>query len=298
MRKTDVRNRIMNPRWRDLGGYLYEFDSVLEQAEYAVALAERAGQSSALLRAERVMIRDGDSSLIAEAEALMERVNAQVEVLNPVWVNDQFGSVPDVPGFIAGHPDCMRRKIHEFADRGPIRVFLSTACSAAVDEDAVHKRGIATLAMVMLLKEYRPVELYLFSESTIPKDGMRLRLQTAKVDLDNIDLSSFCYSVCSVDRYRTVDFAISRESTSGFYYAESEIYWGWDYSGWNQIADPKSEYRQNIRSCLGAGELDIVMNPIVWATDELQTLVDDPVQWVQNQIDEHATNLREEECLI
>jgi len=102
----------------------------------------------------------GDVSRVAQAERMIESLTVQIESPVTHWQAAPAGAFPIVPDYLAGRPDCMRRKVQDASSAAPIRVFLETGVSAGINVDRVVDRGIAFLALAMSLSRVRPVELF------------------------------------------------------------------------------------------------------------------------------------------
>lgn len=76
------------------------------------------------------------------------------------WQPSVMGAYPMVPDFLAGMPDCMRRRMQTDTDVSPIRIVVNTTVSAGVDAHDLARRGAAATALAIKLSEVRPVELW------------------------------------------------------------------------------------------------------------------------------------------
>jgi hypothetical protein len=140
-------------------------------------------------------VTTGDESLVAESDKHLALIEDQVP-MSRGWrnVDDVVGAVPNVPAFLAGHPQCMRRRQRAMRDTAPLAIFMDLTSSAGIDAKAIQKRGIVLLALTRLLVEHRPVELWVGtglggsgsfrrSDSDAVSATVAWRIDTAPLDL-------------------------------------------------------------------------------------------------------------------
>lgn len=102
----------------------------------------------------------GDTRLVSEAEAMIEKITTSIEVPKRVVQRTVAGGWPSVPDAIAGLPLSMRRMVETNDDRAPITIYADTSSSAGINAAVLKRRGCAILALVMELSKVRPVTLY------------------------------------------------------------------------------------------------------------------------------------------
>ena len=131
-------------------------------------------------------VATGDESLVASSEALLSKIEDQVP-MSRGWrnVDDVVGAVPNVPAFLAGHPQCMRRRERTMRETAPLAIYMDLTSSAGISESDVQKRGVALLALTRLLVEHRPVELWVGTSlgGTGRSGTVAWRIDTAPMDL-------------------------------------------------------------------------------------------------------------------
>ena len=71
------------------------------------------------------------------------------------WINDITGVLPNIPAYLAGHPQAMRRRTRIEFDSAPITIYADVFVSCAFKHEQIIKRGSAVLP---LLGYYPPVE--------------------------------------------------------------------------------------------------------------------------------------------
>ena len=143
-------------------------------------------------------VRAGDLSGVAASDALLDKIEAE-SFLSPVWRTrlDVVGGVPNVPAYIAGQPLNMRRRERVLSEQGPLQVFASMELSADIEVDTMRKRGAAVLALVRLLSNARPVELWTCCSGGAQgyASHVLVRLDTAPLDLARVAHVLTCPSV-------------------------------------------------------------------------------------------------------
>lgn len=128
----------------------------------------------------------GDESLVSASEQVLAEIEDQIP-MSLGWRNfdDVVGAVPNVPAFLAGHPQCMRRRERVMKETAPLFIFMDLTSTCIVDAADVRKRGIVLLALVRRLVEHRPVELWVGAQQgNYNLSGTTAwRIETAPLDL-------------------------------------------------------------------------------------------------------------------
>lgn len=76
------------------------------------------------------------------------------------WRYDMAGDVPDVPRYLAGVPDCMKRRTRQNGNKPIVHIMLNTALSGSADYEQIMNYGIAIAGLVDYLENHgRRVEL-------------------------------------------------------------------------------------------------------------------------------------------
>src|SRR5215211_2489773 len=131
-------------------------------------------------------VRSGDLTGVAASDKLL----GEMESLAPVshsWrtLNSVVGMCPNVPQYLAGNPYNMRLKRRGATATAPLSIFVELVASAGIKADTCLKRGAALLALVRMLANLRPIELWCVV--AIGQRGSRsslcVRLDTAPLDL-------------------------------------------------------------------------------------------------------------------
>lgn len=254
------------------------FDSAPEFANAAKPFATHsAGWAGATAMEAYDACTGGDLSCVAEAEAMIEKISASVETSRSVWEAVVCGAYPLVPDYLAGHPMNMRRRTHVTNENAPLRIYFDLTSSAAVHESTLAKRGIAFLALAMLLTRSRPVEMHVFTAlgpSSFRGEGadgiVTIKLPTAPLDL------AIAGGIFTKGIARAL----------GYDYLNAECGTG---SGWLKGIVPSypeslDKYVETVRRALRLGSEDMIIGP-VFTTDES---IKNPIGFVQKMIDLHS----------
>ncbi len=219
----------------------------------------------------------GDDSLVPQAETLLEQLDAAIDITHSTWQPSVYGAYPIVPEFLAGaSPDYMRRRQVCSDDVSPITIYVSTTCSASLEADAMLKRGVAILALVLKLQAMRPVKLILLAETHGRSNGECL--QAIEINSQPLDLATICFALTHVGFARHLTYSLARELD------------GFNGSWPNQYGDGGARWEAHIRPILDMQPQDLYIG----AARSWDEAITNPVPWVNAQI-EHFRNLNERE---
>lgn len=152
--------------------------------------------------------RIGDLSGVEPSDKILSKL----EIAFPVTakfaiVNDVCGGVPNVPAMLAGHPLSMRRRQRLASEQAPLCIFVSLELSAGIDIGTMRQRGATILALVRLLSDKRPIDLY--ACCSVGQDGLAAhiitRIDTAPLDLARAAHFLTCPSVTRGLNYAACD---------------------------------------------------------------------------------------------
>jgi hypothetical protein len=113
----------------------------------------------------------GDDSLVDEAEKLIAKLDADIELEHPEWLPSVYGAYPIVSEYLASSPTPMRHKTQVPAENEPVGIWVDLTSSAGVSYDLIRKRGIVVLALVLKLQQLRPVDLHCCCVLPADKNG-------------------------------------------------------------------------------------------------------------------------------
>lgn len=206
----------------------------------------------------------GRLEIVPRAEALLDKVNASVELEQPTWNLDVTGAFPSVPDFLAGVPETMYRQQPVSSSRAPVRVFAGVCVSGALDAPELEARGVAILALCQRLCSLRPVELWLYAD--LGGRGFA-QIPVVRVDTTPLDLATATYAMTHPSFLRQVCFnwSDSHGSTGT---------WAWGSS------PRQTGYAERLREALKAQPEDVVL--LGGHVD--MAMIRQPVEWVNGQI--------------
>src|SRR4029450_10054823 len=103
----------------------------------------------------------GKRAKVPSDEERLTRIEREADLatLRPEWHSSVAGAFPSVPDFLAGIPECMRRRVVQPNELTPLTVWICTTSSGGVEFEDLQRRGVAVLALAMALANARPVEI-------------------------------------------------------------------------------------------------------------------------------------------
>lgn len=210
--------------------------------------------------------RRGDLALAAQSEALLAKFES-LSFVTPrrEWHSEVTGHVPNVPAYLAGHPQAMRRRKRAPSDVAPIGVFVDLFASAAFDHKAILARGAAVLALVRILTAMRPVSLYVGCATTTWNRSGGSGFVGAKIDTTPLDLAHAAWAICGPGFLRQVIF----NALEGVFPS-------------NPFPPFKGSLKDLAAACLPYGTHTIVVDGIV------SNVTKDPAAWIAARIREAA----------
>ena len=152
-------------------------------------------------------MQTGDVNLVPAAEALLDKLDGEIETPRRVFERAPSGAFAIVPEAIAGFPTPMRRIVTTGDEKAPITVLASIAPSASVKASMFTKRGTVILALVMALARTRPVSLHVIDYGDGSRDNTGETVVSIRVNTDPLDLSTACYMLTSVGFVRRAIFS-------------------------------------------------------------------------------------------
>lgn len=218
----------------------------------------------------------GDESLVAASEEML----ASVEDVVPVsrgWrnVDDVVGAVPNIPAFLAGHPQHMRRRERTMRDTAPLAIFMDLTSSGGISASDIQRRGTVLLALVRRLVEHRPVELWVGAVGCDGQNGSGAVLW--QIDTTPLDLARAAYRIAAT--------AMSR----GFGYESIRKQFGfnghWPFENHDLHVKTAPE---RLRAVFEGRELLYV--PPIYLGDEMTK---DPVGWVKRVLAKYTGGTEE-----
>jgi hypothetical protein len=219
-------------------------------------------------------VRSGDMTGVAASDKLL----ADMESLLPVsksWrtCDSVVGMCPNVPQYLAGNPYNMRLKRRCTTVTAPLAVFVELVASAGITAQTCLKRGAALLALVRMLANFRPVELWcvIAIGQRNSRSSLCVRLDTAPLDLARAAHVLTHPSVFRALGYRSLEHE--------FYRLEWKGYWAFgDHS--LHVRTAAESYRQ----VLNPGS-DVLFIPPVHLNDLYLT---EPAKWLRTMLAQYG----------
>jgi hypothetical protein len=132
--------------------------------------------------------RRGDLSGVAKSDALLARFENNVPATHrPQWQDSFAGAFPNVGAAILDRPMAMRRRVRATNEGAPIAIVVDIGAASHIKKEQIAKRGAAVLALLRILSQRRPVELW--AGAVLDADNSRnasahfCRIDTAPLDL-------------------------------------------------------------------------------------------------------------------
>jgi len=219
-------------------------------------------------------LANGNTDSVAKAEAILATIDANVNTrgLTRRWANDVVGAFPNVPAYLAGQPESMRRmdRQQRRSRRSAVRVYYSPVSSQSISHEQNFRRGVVVLAAVMALQRVRPVEVYYFTVLGLGDHVIKLRT-------DPMVLSESAYVLTSGGVCRSTSYP----------YAHAVSEWRGDWGRWSGQYEREMSREakiEHMKTVLGLGEDDILL-PAVHMRD--QDILDNPVAWINGLLDKY-----------
>jgi hypothetical protein len=218
----------------------------------------------------------GDNGLVAESEKFLASIEDQIP-LSRGWVNvdDVVGAIPNVPAFLAGHPQHMRRRQRMARDNSPLTIFMDLTSSAMISARDVTKRGVVLLALTRMLVEHRPVELWVGTAKDI-RSGYPKGSGCAawKIDTAPLDLARSAYHIGAAAMARGFGYGLTDAlfRTGG----------GWPFG---DVDLHRQTAAERLKAVFGFSEMLYI--PPIHLKDQMTT---DPIGWLKKQMKQYVNN--------
>lgn len=218
----------------------------------------------------------GDKSFTKMADALLDRIDLELDGFQgPEWLPSVMGAYPMVPDAIAGHPEAMRLRKDAESNRAPVRLFMSLVVSAGVSPEQMARRGAAIGALVRVLSNERPVELWAMCDMHSLKGRQVMSIDAIRITTTPIDAQSLAFITSSKCVARGLAFGLSAIQNGSPSHGGS-IHW---IAG----GGPGSKaYETVIRQAMRMEPQDVLL-PGGYLTEGHQ-MMNDPVGWVRDML--------------
>jgi hypothetical protein len=209
----------------------------------------------------------GDDSYVKKAEALINQLDVDAPITKAfASIHSPYGGRVNLGDWLVGSPTPMRRRVRVSSDIGPIKIIVSTTCSAGIDAEVMEKRGAAILALLLKLQQVRPVQLYLLAELHGEQDGWHYQL--IRIESQPLAVGVAAFGLCHVAFARQLTYSYARH-VDGFNGG-----WPSDYSR------SKTRYAANRAERLGLTDNDLII-PEAHLDDEL---IQEPLEWIKKRL--------------
>ena len=230
----------------------------------------------------------GDDSCVAQAERLMDKFSNDQETLKAKTVSDVVGGFASVPAFLSGNPQSMRRRQKVKNDVAPLTILVDLTCSCDIDAEKMRNRGIAILALVMLLTSSRPVELYAIGtggaeESNKQDKGDEFHMIITRIETTPLDLATSAYALTHVGFFRRVVLGIGMKK----YMSHGK--WG-TFIDCDYGKTTGKKYRETMLRHAGLPDETLYIPPASSYDRDSTMLMDEPIKWVNKMVKELATS--------
>lgn len=211
----------------------------------------------------------GDESLVEASDRFLSEIEDQMPV-SRAWrsVDDVVGAVPNVPAFLAGHPQHMRRRERTTRDSAPLSIYMDLTSSASIDAKVVGRRAVVLLALARLLVEHRAVTLWAGVSQDV---GRGAGTVAWRIDTVPLDLARAAYQIGATAMARRFGYGINHALNGS--------------SGHWAFRSPELAARtgqQRMRSLLGS---DVLYVQHIHGTDPL---LRDPVAWLRKTMSQYV----------
>ena len=215
-------------------------------------------------------LEQGEPELTAKADAFLKKFEDEIFLgKGHANVDDVVGAIPNVPAFLAGHPQHMRRRHKERNSRGPLVMMLElTGSSGAMDTR--HGRGAAMMALARLLTVSRPVEMWIM---TTYGERNYMNMLACRMDTTPLDVARAASLLC--DNARSANLSatsnvVGRTMGRGSWsYGAQELERGWSGEALKRVVCPGAE---------------VLFIPAAYYSDNMR----DPEQWVRDMLKKYG----------
>lgn len=226
-------------------------------------------------------LREGNHKAALEAQKIIEAMQDQgVFTQSARFVKPHYsGMRPNISAVVSGQPKSMyRRRIPGASRSGPITFYVDLVVSGGVSNipNAIFKRGVAIMALVLAMRRFRPCSVYAFDGTDRSVlDPNRYNIVPAvfyATAIEPTDMARAC------EMFTNRDVPFGPPAAHAKWRHNAELTWAWGL-------DPRSRlYKDASRKVLGMQPQDLFITG-GYLFDKL--MLTDPVAWVKRQIAIH-----------
>jgi hypothetical protein len=212
----------------------------------------------------------GNRTLVPAAEALMNQLDAKIEIPRKRFQRNAAGPICIVPDILSGSPTPFRRLHHEPDERAPITILSVVTSSGGIGANVLIKRGTAILALVMALAQVRPITLsavnILHGADASGETVFSVALPTAP-----LDLARACYALTSQGFCRYLGYELARKLNR----------FNGDWPKRYSYGAKKQEYYDYLAKVLAPDPLNTL---VIGAAELHDPIINAPLEWINAQI--------------
>ena len=219
-------------------------------------------------------MRDGDLAAVPASDKLLGDLESLVPMSRAFrTVDSVVGSHPNIPAYLAGVPVAMRLRKRVASPSAPLAIMVELVASAGVTADQCRARGVAMLALVRMLANIRPVELW--AVIAIGENRSRSSI-LIRLDTSPLDLARAAHVLTHPNVFRGLGYrAISQKFYDGN--------WGGHW-GFNNADHHRKTARESYLRVIASGS-DVLFIPPMHLSDRYLTA---PVQWLKSMLATHG----------
>lgn len=210
----------------------------------------------------------GDASMVPAIEAHLNAIDAH---LPDTWTRqtraDVYGPRLNVSDWIAERPTPFRRRVRAAVEAAPVRIFVSLTSSAGIDAETMAKRAATICALIELVQQARPVELYAFNE--LGSYTYSAIFQTVRIGTAPLGLAALAGGIGHVGFARCYGYGTAAR--------DADFDGGWPTLYYEHKATAYAEQRA---AALGLGPNDV----LIGAAESWDPLIEKPLQWIESQL--------------
>lgn len=194
------------------------------------------------------------------------------------------GGFPNVPALLAGVPCSMRQRYKTQKDTSPLTVYVELTGSSGVSDGPFVQRGAAILALVRLLANSRPVEIY--TTTTFGTTNL-MQMVACKLETSPLDVTRGAAMLCD-ETLRSVNHDLNVKILGNYSNLPRNpgASLGWAYG----VPDLERRYAgQILANILNPGST-MVYIPAAHMADTLS----DPAAWIREMLRRYGPGSEEE----
>lgn len=219
---------------------------------------------------EDITLRGGIESDLDEAKKLIDKIEANVSVLETSWEPNVMGAFPIVPDYLTGNPMCMMDMVQTEKQGAPVRVWAEGFLSSGNTHQQTLNKVAGICALAMALQQHNPVEIILFDYIWMEKERKKLK-QTATFTAP-VDIAQLA-AVISKRFVRTLLFNSWHDGTGA---KNSNCMYP-------ALRDSK-EPEKKARKLFNMADNDVVIMPNSHGGKDFKAILNNPIDWVKDEL--------------